>query len=368
MIEKGKISALQLAMMCYTSIIVTGNLYMPIVGYHFAKRDYWSVPILSSIIGFLIVIVMFKLHNYYPKETIIQYSCSILGKVWGKIIGAFLLLSMFYLSLHAFWSYASFVNDYFLLNTPKTVILGSLALICAFAARAGVEVIGRLAEIITPLIVILFVAILILLLTDVDLRNLFPIFGHGILPTIKASYFLNNWFSEFMFIGFFLPFLVNQKKEKKRVMISVLIVMLTMVSFDVIILLVFGKALEGFSVPFSTAVQYINIADFFTHLESLVMAFWIMGAFIKMAVLLYILSLGIAQWLNLSDYRPLVLPVTFTVILLALWQIPNVATSLAIIMSILPVMSHLFFVLVPVLLLFITSIKKRVKKRVEQSI
>ena len=67
-----------------------------------------------------------------------------------------------------------------------------------------------------------------------------------------------------------------------------------------------------FSVPFSTAVQYINIADFFTHLESLVMAFWIMGAFIKMAVLLYILSLGIAQWLNLSDYRPLVFPVAFT--------------------------------------------------------
>ena len=113
--------------------------------------------------------------------------------------------------------------------------------------------------------------------------------------------------------------------------------MLTMVSLNIIILLVFGKAMEGFSVPFSTAVQYINIADFFTHLESLVMAFWIMGAFIKMAVLLYILSLGIAQWLNLSDYRPLVFPVLLLVILLALWQIPNLATYLAFIMSISPV-------------------------------
>ena len=173
-----------------------------------------------------------------------------------------------------------------------------------------------------------------------------------------------------MFIGFFLPFLVNQKKEKKGVMISVLLVMLTMVSLNIIILLVFGKAMSGFSVPFSTAVQYINIADFFTHLESLVMAFWIMGAFIKMTVLLYILSLGIAQWLNLSDYRPLVFPVTFIVILLALWQIPNVATYLAFIMSISPVDAHLFSVLIPVLLLFIAFIKrkKKSKKRVEQSI
>ena len=58
MIEKGKISALQLAMMFYTSIIVTGILFLPIVGYHFAERDFWIAPILSSIIGFMMVIVM----------------------------------------------------------------------------------------------------------------------------------------------------------------------------------------------------------------------------------------------------------------------------------------------------------------------
>ena len=40
------------------------------------------------------------------------------------------------------------------------MILGSLALICAVAARGGVEVIGRLAELITPLLVILFIAYL----------------------------------------------------------------------------------------------------------------------------------------------------------------------------------------------------------------
>ena len=257
----------------------------------------------------------------------------------------------------------------FLPHTPKTVILGSLVLICAFAARGGVEVIGRLAELITPLLLILFILIFILLLTEVDLRNLFPIFGHGVIPTIKASYFLNTWFSEFMLIGFLLPFLVNQQEGKKWAMISVLVCHAHNGEFKYHYSFSIWKGNGGFSVPFSTAVQYINIADFFTHLESLVMAFWIMGAFIKMAVLLYILSLGIAQWLNLSDYRPLVFPVAFLVILLALWQIPNVATYLALLMSICPVAAHLFAVLIPVLLLFIAFIKrkKKSKKRVEQS-
>ena len=156
----------------------------------------------------------------------------------------------------------------------------------------------------------------------------------GVIPSIKASYFLNLWFSEFMLMGFLLPFLVNQQGGRKWGMISVLSVMFTMVSLNIVILLAFGKAIDGLSVPFSTAVQYINIGDFLAHLESLVMAFWIMGAFIKIAVLLYILSLGIAQWFSLSEYRPLVFPVAFLVILLAFWQIPNVATYLAFVTSI----------------------------------
>ena len=214
MIEKGKISALQLAMMFYVSIVVTGILFLPIIGYRFAERDYWIAPILSAIVGCIIVTVMCKLNNYYPKETIIQYSCSILGKVLGRIIGALILLYVMFISFMAFWSYASFVNDYFLPLTPKMVILGSVGLFCAFAARGGVEVIGRLAELITPLLLILFMILFSLMLTDVDLRNLFPILSHGILPTIKASYYSNAWFCEFMLIGFLLPFLVNQQGGK----------------------------------------------------------------------------------------------------------------------------------------------------------
>lgn len=369
MIEKGKISALQLAMLFYTSIAVTGILFLPIIGYRIAERDFWLTPILSSIVGCIMVIVMCKLNTYYPKETIIQYSCSILGKFLGKIIGALILLYVMYISYNAFMSYAALVNDNFLPVTPKTVILGSLTLICALAARGGVEVIGRLSELITPLLFILSIIMIIMLLTEVDIRNLFPILGHGVIPAFKASYFSNVWFSEFTFIGFLLPFLVNQQEGKKWAIISVLSVMLTMVGLNIIILLVLGKAVEGFSVPFLTAIQYINIADFFTHLESLVMAFWIMGAFIKMTGLLYFLSLGIAQWFTLSDYRPLVFPVAFLVVLLSLWQIPDVATYFAFLLSIGSLSAHIFPVLIPFLLLFFAFIKRKMKskKRVKQS-
>ena len=46
--------------------------------------------------------------------------------------------------------------------------------------------------------------------------------------------------------------------------------------------------------------EYINIADFFEHVESVVMAIWVVGAFIKISAFYYAAALGTAQWLNLS--------------------------------------------------------------------
>ena len=145
--------------------------------------------------------------------------------------------------------------------------------------------------------------------------------------------------------------------------------MLTLVSMNIIILLVFGKAMAGFTVPFSTAVQYINIADFFTHLESLVMAFWIMGAFIKMAVLIVY---------SFTWNRAMVEPFRLSSTCISSGFFCHFTCSLANtkfvdlscgIMSLFPVAAHLIAVLIPVLLLLLAFIKrkKKSKKRVEQT-
>ncbi|MFB9990145.1 GerAB/ArcD/ProY family transporter [Bacillus benzoevorans] len=362
MIEKGKISAVQIAMLLYTSIVVTGILFLPIITYLFAERDFWMAPILSMLLGFILVSVMCKLQRYYPKETIIQYCGSILGKGIGKIVSLLILLNLLYQSYMSFNAYALFVNDYYLPDTPKTVIMGSIAAACAFAVRGGVETIGRLAQLITPLLMILFMVLFLFLLTEIDLRNMFPILGNGVLPLLKATYFSNIWFSEFIYIGFLLPFLDNHQGGKKWVMLCCMSTMVSIVMISMVILLILGETLEGFTVPFATAVQFINIGEFFTHLESLVMAFWIMGAFIKMILLFYMLTLGWAQWYNLSDYRPFVIPAIFLVTLLAIWQIKNGPAYHLNIITIAPAAAHLSS-LFPILLLLIAYFKKKKQKK-----
>ncbi len=72
MIEKGKISSLQMAMLLYFIVLATAILTLPSVVGKDAKQDLWLSPIWASLIGFLTLGIFLKLNKFYPNENIIQ--------------------------------------------------------------------------------------------------------------------------------------------------------------------------------------------------------------------------------------------------------------------------------------------------------
>ena len=93
------------------------------------------------------------------------------------------------------------------------------------------------------------------------------------------------------------------KKGMKYGMMTVFAVMMTLVVVNLIVLFVLGPTTSSRVYPLMQVARYISFADFFEHLESIVMAIWIVGAFVKISVFYYVAALSTAQWLNLSDYR-----------------------------------------------------------------
>ncbi|RBW70195.1 spore gernimation protein [Bacillus taeanensis] len=364
--EKGKISALQLAMMMYLEIIATGILFLPATTFSYAGRDLWISPILASVIGFLTVFIVYRLSQFYPKDTIIQYSTDILGVIPGKVVGAAILLFYMQGISNTIWQYGEFINSSFLPHTPQIVVLGSMILACAFAVRGGIEVMGRIAEMIIPIFLLLFLFIIILLLPDAEVKHLFPIMGKGIIPSIKGAAFVNIWFGQFLFLSFFLPFVTDQKKGGKWGVVSALVVLLTMVVTNLITLFVLGEATGSFYSPVMTAVKYISIADFLSHLEALVMAIWIAGAFIKICVFYYVVVLGTAQWLNFSDYRPIVFPLGFLMVLLAAWQFPTTAAYFSYNRTVDPFLNPIIQTSIPMFLLLVAYIRKGKHQKKEE--
>lgn len=357
MIEKGKISSFQMAVMMYPTIVVTAILIVPNITANTAGRDMWLSPFWGALMGVFTVLIAWLLNKLYPKETIIEYSVSICGKWIGKAIG--LLFILFYLHINGIIvrEYSDFVVGTFLLQTPKFVVIGAMVFVCALAVRGGLEVIARCSEFFGPVVTVLFVFIIILLLPDLEPSNMFPIFEFGIRPSLLGAAAPQAWFSEYFLIAFLLPYLVDRDQALKWSILSVTGVMLTMMVTNIASLFLFGLLSENLSYPIMSAARYISIADFFEHIEAVAMALWVAGVFIKIAVFFYAVVLGTAQFLNLKNYKSLSFPIGILIALLAVWSVDTFTEMKDTLGKVIPFYLTTVQTLIPLLLLIIALIK-----------
>lgn len=362
MLEKGKISSFEMGLIMHPTIISTGILIVPSVTGKVAGKDMWLSPIWASIAGFIAILLAIALNKQYPKQTIVEYSEEILGRVLGKAVGIF--IAIFYLHMNGIVlrEYVEFVSGNFLLETPIFVIVGGMAFLCAMVVRAGLEVMVRTAVVFFPIVLLLLLLTVGLLLPDLEAKNIMPFMKDGIVPSIKGAYHPFSWFSEFFLITFILPFLSDRDKALKWGSISVFLVMLMMSMTNLFSVLLFADMTSSFIYPVMSAAEYVSIADFIEHIESMVMALWVIGVFLKVSMFHYATVLGFAQSFQLQDYRPLSLPLGLLLVGCSVWSI----SSLQELTDLLPVISfHLIMgqIFLPLVLLILSFIRKKRRKK-----
>lgn len=359
MIEKRRISGLQMSFLLYANIISTAVLSVPGITYKHAERDMWISPIWGSLAGFLVVFICYRLNKLYPNETLIQYSQRILGRIPGKIVGFCYLFYFLFGCGQVLRQYGDLLVGTFLNKTPLLMVMGSLALASSFALRAGLEVLGRLSEMFVPIIILLWLLIVLLLVPELEVKNMFPIMENGMLPSLRGALSPWAWNTLFFFISFLPPFLNDRKRGTKWGMFSVIAVMSTLVITNIATLLLFGGITGNFIYPVMSASRYISYADFFENLDAVVLSIWIGGTFIKMGLYQYVLVLGTAQWLNLSDYKSLALPFGLLSTLFGIWFAPNLQVEAQYFELFSPFTGTMYHIVLPVILLLIALFQNR---------
>lgn len=369
MMEKGRISSLQMAMMMYPTIVGTAIVNVPSITGRYAKNDLWISPIWASIIGFLTVLIACQLHKIYPKQTLIQYSEQTVGRHLGKVLGLMYMIFYIIMNGHGIRIYAEFIVGAFLQDTPISIVIFIMILMCGFAVYTGLETIGRIGQLLFPFFVLPPMISVFLLFPELELQNIFPIMENGIMPSIKGAFAPQAWFGEFLLIAFILPFLADAEKGRKWAVLSTVLVMLTLVLVNLLILFLLGETTASYVYPLLHASRYMSFASFIDNLEAAVMAVWILGNFVKFSVVYYCLVLGTAQWLNLSDYRPIVFPIGLWTMIFSFWSIPNQMTlSQYTTLTGFPLYSLLFQTFIPFLLLLIAIVRKHRTKSIHEGV
>ena len=306
--QKYRISAGQLIGMMFWTIMGTAVISLPVlIGLH-APRDAWAAAVLFTIGGIVLGLIVGVLANRFPRKDFVVYSQKVLGTLMGKLLILVFLVWMFHTMGLVLWQVTNFIKISLLPKTPIAPIMAIALLPSIYVVYGGIESIARSSQVVfLPAVIILFFLV-VLLIPDVNLQNLLPVFEDGAANILRASIAPIAWAGEIMFVVFLAPSINKINKTAKYSIITIALIGFGGFVNELFYTAVFGLLRQHASNPFYSLIRYIKPTAFIERYDILFVTINLLGNFVKLSVFLYVFVLCLSQWLGMKSHRPLVLP------------------------------------------------------------
>lgn len=319
MLEEGKISTRQATFLMVNTILATAILFLPAISTRQALQDAWISTLITTGNGILISLLVVTLMRRFPRQTLVQYSEDIAGKVIGKIIGLGYIWFFLHINAIIVREFGDFLIAVFMPRTPLLVFNAMIVILAIMVVRSGLEPLGRLNEWIFILNSSILIFIFGLTLREVSPANFQPVLEGGIVPALRGAYTPTAWFGEIITLGMIFPFLTQPHRGYRIAIGAHLIIGAFLLMGAFITIGIFGPELVSrLKFPIMAAVRIISFGEFFERIESLVMVIWVGGVFVKISVFHYATVMAAAHSFNLNDYRPLVIPLGILNVILSI--------------------------------------------------
>lgn len=361
MLEKGKISSGEFLILVIIFTIGGSILNVPALLVHLAKQDAWISYIITTLVGLCFVFLYNKLASIYPSKTYVEVNEKILGKWVGKVSALLFLFYILYLSSALLYEIGSFSTTQILVGTPIEMIMILFLLTCIIGVRLGLEVISRTALIFFPWIVFMLFMLFLLLIPEIKLEHIQPIFEEGMKPIIKGSYHtLALPYVQLIFFLMIMPY-VNEKDEMKKnfyrgTLLGGFVLFLTII-FSILVLGIDITAIQNH--PSYRLGKRMSLGGFLERIEVTVAFIWILSVYFKLTICYYGLSLGLAQVLGLKNHKLLHFPLAILIFAFSIITHPNTVHSQNFTVKAWTPFSLTICFLLPVLLLVIGILKKK---------
>lgn len=294
--------------------------FLPVVTSADALQDAWISAILSFFGGALLVIAIGGLAVRFPDETMVQYSQKLLGKWPGKALSLLPLGAFLFMSSAELRIYAEALTTLFITETPLVFGIGTMGFAAALAVYAGIEPLGRAADLFFPIFLFTVFASLFIAVPQLQqhLDNLEPVLARGAGPVLRGTATPIAVISQFLVLAILVPELTEPKRALRTALNALAFTSFLLVLVTVATTAVLGPQVAArIAFPFLSLVRSLRIGEFLERIEVLAMFAWGLGHFIAQAVFLYCGAKGLSQVLGLKSYRILVGPMAVIWITLA---------------------------------------------------
>lgn len=319
MLDKGRISSVQLLLLLIIADAATAFLYAPAAAIQLAGRDSWlSVSLFASVSGLAVALVSIGLASRFPQQVFTEYLPQILGGIPGKILAAVYTAVFIHYTAVIVNEGSTFLHVAFLRETPVMVleIIGALAAI--YGVYLGIEVIARQNELSWPVWALSLLLILLLVAKEINPDNLKPFLENGIMPVIKGGAVVSPFRGEVFLLLMLFPYLNKKQEALKTAGYYVLAQAVLPGIITAVIIGVFGDIVPTYLVfPTYNLARYISLAQFLERIQTLVVVMWMAGLIVKMAVFYHSAGIAAATTLGLKNYRVTLLPIVMATVVIS---------------------------------------------------
>ena len=326
MLEKERLTTRQLALLIIAVLIGGVLINYPSTICIYAQQDAWISSIIGSMIGIGLVWILYRLYRVHPGKNLIQICREILGFWLGTVLSVFYLFFFVIKTALFCREIADFMNTEIYPFTPMLFVVTMFLLPIVWGIQHGLGTIGRSNEILLPIVILSLLFVTMLLVPQLEISRIFPIFENGVLPIAKGTVFSSFYpFGELIVFMMIFPYTNEQPHTKRDVLLASSVggVMLIFIVF--ITLLTMGPLLTKNAVYSAyVASQKVTHEIILQRIEFLTIFAWVICTYFKAMLYYYAFLVGSAELFKLKQYRFLNLPTAFLILGLSVTIGPNI--------------------------------------------
>ncbi|TYR80507.1 GerAB/ArcD/ProY family transporter [Priestia megaterium] len=327
MLEHSKISETQFRILVIlysigdTILVVPGSMTAD------SKQMAWLPAILGVVIGVVLVWLYSAIGSLFPHKTLVELNEKILGKWLGKMISLLFVASTFLFCSQLLFYVGSFLTTQIMSDTPLLIIHIAFMIVVTIGIRLGLETLARCGEILFPWFMICFIILVFSISPQIKVESIQPLFGVGIKPILRSTLiFLSIAPLTFIVLLMIFPaHVTNGKKSRSAFFIGSAIGGLIMIIIILLSILVLGPVYAQITMyPSYELARRIRIGDFIQGIEVIIAIMWFLSLYFKLSIYYYATVSGLAQILELKQYRLLTLPLSIIIIVLSNIVYPSI--------------------------------------------
>lgn len=324
-----------------------------------AENEGWIAILGGMVEGGILIFLYIALISRFPGKNFVEIAREVYGRFLGSLVALFFIAYVFHLGSLVGTNYHDFIKLTMLVQTPSSVIMLFNYLVIVYAVRKGLEVIARCSEGMVILLCVFYVIIFLMISSLIDWANFLPLFNVPATKILWACHMTGSFpFGEAVAFLMVFPAVNNLKELKNRSMKALILATLIFCIGSIQTIGVLGDTARLYVYPGFQSGRLINIANVFTRLEIVIGVNFLLMGFLKMALLLYVTALGIAQLFNLKSYKPLVLPTGFLMGIAGLINFSTVSENIEFNNWVYPIFVIPFQIIIPLATLVVALIRK----------